>query len=151
MRRTLIALTMLIGGPVLAAPDGNPTATVSAAYEVEARSLAEAGGNAVAPWEGPHRGRFFTKRLARLFAKSKEGLGSDPFLSGQDGEIKNLALSMAGGNGETATVVARFKSFGSPVEVRFDLRREGGAWRIDDIHNTVDGQAYSVREQLSQD
>ncbi|HEY5798416.1 MAG TPA: DUF3828 domain-containing protein, partial [Bosea sp. (in: a-proteobacteria)] len=113
-----------------------------------------------APWQPPHRDKLMSKGLAALFARDDlyqqeagemGNLGADPFLSGQDGEIKNLRVTVTQppANGK-ALVTAAFRSFEQPVSVRFRMVEEGGAWMIDDIVNRVDGKDYPVREALSQ-
>jgi hypothetical protein len=101
-----------------------------------------------------------SRALAGLFARDElyqdeagemGHLGADPFLSGQDGEVKNLKVTITEkpANGR-ALVTASFRSFRQPVSVRFRMVEEGGAWKIDDIVNRVEGQDYAVRDLLSQ-
>ena len=77
-------------------------------------------------------------------------IGADPFLSGQDGEIKKLSFDTIPVAAGKATVLANFRSFGKPVTVEFKMLRENDRWRIDDIVDSFEGKAYSVREALSQ-
>ncbi|MDP3257703.1 MAG: DUF3828 domain-containing protein [Bosea sp. (in: a-proteobacteria)] len=131
------------------------------AYAITTRQLAGSGGAAQpAPWQKPHRDRLMSRELAGLFARNElyqeeagemGHLGADPFLSGQDGEVKNLEVMVTEkpANGRAA-VTASFRSFRQPVSVRFRVIEEGGAWRIDDIVNRVEGQDYAVRDLLSQ-
>ncbi len=156
----LIIAATLSAGAALAAPAGLET-PVREAYAITARQLAGAAGKPVAaPWQKPHRDRLMSRDLAALFARDElyqeeagemGNLGADPFLSGQDGEVKNLKISVttppAGGK---ALVTATFRSFKQPVSVRFRMVEEGGAWRIDDIVNRVEGKDYAVRDLLSQ-
>lgn len=77
-------------------------------------------------------------------------IGADPFLNGQDGEIKKLSLDTIPVAAGKATVVASFRSFGKPVTVQFKMIRENGGWRIDDIVDQFEGKDYSIRAALSQ-
>ncbi|MCZ8044323.1 MAG: DUF3828 domain-containing protein [Beijerinckiaceae bacterium] len=154
------ALAIAAWGTALAASAG-PETPVREAYAITTRQLAGSGGKPVAaPWQKPHRDRLMSRALAGMFARDElyqdeagemGHLGADPFLSGQDGEIKNLKVSVtsppAGGK---AQVTASFRSFKQPVSVRFRMVEEGGAWKIDDIVNRVEGQDYAVRDLLSQ-
>ncbi len=99
-----------------------------------------------------------TKELSALFARDelfmKESgdqghIGADPFISGQDGEVKNLRVTVSERAGERATVFADFQSF-SKVRVTFRMKLEDGRWRIDDIVNRVDSSDDTVRQWLSQ-
>ncbi len=157
---SLPAFTLLAISSVSAAPPG-PDAPVKEAYAIEQRSLANSGGKAAQPpFRPPHRQKLMSTSLSQLFARDETymeeagemgNIGADPFLSGQDGEIKNLRVSVSGTPSDgRAEVVAAFRSFGQPVTVRFRMVEEAGSWRIDDIVNRLDGKDYSVREQLAQ-
>ena len=146
--------------PAFATPPG-PEAPVKDAYTLTIRQLAGSGGAALpTPWQTPHRDKLMSKGLAALFARDElyqeeagemGHVGADPFLSGQDGEIKNLKVTVTEkpANGK-ALVTAAFRSFGQPVSVRFRMVEENGAWKIDDIVNRVDGKDYPIRAELSQ-
>lgn len=119
-----------------------------------------AGGSGVEPpWRPPHRDQIFSKGLAALFARDElymdesGGIGhveADPFINGQDGEVKELRVRSAGkASRGRARVIASFRSFGRKMAVRFLPVEQGGGWRIDDIVNRIDGKAYSIRAALS--
>lgn len=138
------------------AADTTPDGPVKDAYAVTVKTLAASGEP---PWRPPHRDRLLSKGLAALFARDdlyqdEAGeighVGADPFINGQDGEVKNLRVTVIEkpANGR-ALVSAAFRSFKQPVTVRFRMIEEGGGWRIDDIVNTFEGKAYSVRGELS--
>ncbi|PTM41385.1 uncharacterized protein DUF3828 [Bosea sp. 124] len=158
---TVLTMLLLSGPAPSLAAEPAPEAPVREGYAITIRQLAGSGPNPVpAPWQPPHRDRLMSKGLALLFARDdlyqKEAgeignLGADPFLSGQDGEVKNLRVTVTGkpANGK-ALVTASFVSFKQPVSVRFRMIDEGGAWKIDDIVNRVDGKDYPVRETLTQ-
>src|SRR4051812_40264020 len=76
------------------------TDPVTRAYRIEAASLKDAS-KTPPPWSKQSRDALFSARLAALFArddkyqKEAEGVGLldwDPFLNGQDGELKNLSI-----------------------------------------------------------
>jgi hypothetical protein len=155
----IIAATLSAG--TLQAASAGPETPVREAYAIATRQLAGSGGKRVAaPWRKPHRDRLMSRDLAGLFARDAlyqeeagemGNLGADPFLSGQDGEVKDLKVTVtAPPAGGKALVTASFRSFRQPVSVRFRMVEEGGAWRIDDIVNRVEGQDYAVRDLLSQ-
>ncbi|WP_306225266.1 DUF3828 domain-containing protein [Bosea beijingensis] len=150
------ALALLLAAATAQAGDKTPAGTVMDAYAVTRKTLASSGEP---PWRPPHRDKLMSKSLAALFARDdlyqdEAGeighIGADPFISGQDGEVKFLKVTVAGPpeNGR-ALVNASFRSFKQPVTVRFRMIQEGGGWRIDDIVNRVEGKDYSVREELS--
>ncbi|SFI40471.1 Protein of unknown function [Bosea sp. OK403] len=160
--RLAMALTLLpaVGPGAAYAAETSPEATVREAYAITIRELAdiEAGKVAQPPFRPPHRQRLMTKELSALFARDEQfmkesgdqgNIGSDPFISGQDGEVKQLRVTVAERSVASATVFADFISFG-PVRVTFRMKLEDGRWRIDDIVNRMEGKDYTVRSQLSQ-
>jgi hypothetical protein len=163
--RTALLATALTLPPVVwagaaDAAETSPEATVRDAYAITIRELAdiEAGKAAKPPFRPPHRQRLMTKELSALFARDEQfmkesgdqgNIGSDPFISGQDGEVKQLRVTVAERSVASATVFADFISFG-PVRVTFRMKLEDGRWRIDDIVNRMEGKDYTVRSQLSQ-
>lgn len=157
---TLIGSAAAIGLSLATAPaladDTTPSGPVRDAYAITVKTLA---GRGAPPWRPPHRDKLLSKSLAALFARDdvyqdEAGemghIGVDPFINGQDGEVKKLNFDTIPVAAGKATVLANFRSFGKPMVVTFKMLRENGGWRIDDIVNTFEGKDYSVREQLSQ-
>ena len=151
------ALAFLLAAASAHAGDKTPAGTVMDAYAVTRKTLASSGPP---PWRPPHRDKLMTRSLAALFARDdlyqdEAGeighIGADPFINGQDGEVKLLKVNVVEEpeNGR-ALVNASFRSFKQQVTVRFRMIEEGGGWRIDDIINRFEGKDYSVRDMLSQ-
>lgn len=69
----------------------------------------------------------------------------DVMVDAQDIRISKLTVT-AKVEGESARATARFQNFDEPREVRLDLVREGGLWRIDDVHPTGD----SLKQRILQ-
>lgn len=160
IRHTVLTFAAASLPALLAIParagDDVPRGPVADAYAITIKSLSGAGKPA---WRPPHRDRLMSRSLAALFARDDlyheeagemGNLGADPFLNGQDGEVKKLSLDTIPVAAGKATVHASFRSLGKPVSVLFNMVRENGGWRIDDIVDQIDGKAYSVREMLSQ-
>ncbi|MCV9939374.1 YbjP/YqhG family protein [Boseaceae bacterium BT-24-1] len=158
MRSVLAASGLMLASALGHAAEPTPDATVRKAYEVTQKTLDGGGGEP--PWRQPHRDALMSRSLAALFARDdlfqdESGdighVGADPFINGQDGELKDLQVGLAGKPSRgRARVVASFRSFGQKMAVRFLMVEEGGGWRIDDIVNRMDGKAYSIRAALSQ-
>lgn len=150
------ALALALATAPSQAADKAPSGTVMDAYAITLKTLDSAGDP---PWRPPHRDKLMSRSLAALFARDdlyqdEAGqighVGADPFISGQDGEVKFLKITVAEepANGR-ALVNASFRSFKQPVTVRFRMVEEDGGWRIDDIVNRVEGKDYSIRGALS--
>ncbi len=116
-----------------------PSAFITKAYE---RDLASAENyKDLMPWDEPAREKWFSRRLAELFARdARYGqeshsvglLDFDPFLGRQCCAAPKLKITTLSKSGDKAVVVAKFEGAG-PAGVEFDLAAEGDAWRIDDI------------------
>ena len=152
----LVAVSLAI--PALAADTG-PETPVREAYAIVAKQLGPNGEGVEPPWRAPHRDKLISRGLAEMFARDdlyqEEAqeighLDYDPFIGGQDGEVKGLRIAVTRKpEGGKAEVTARFTSFKQATSVRFKLIEEDGAWRIDDIVNRQDGKDFAVREALS--
>lgn len=138
------------------AEDATPRGPVADAYAITIKALAGKGQPA---WRPPHRDKLMSRELAALFARDdlyqeESGdmgqIGADPFLNGQDGEIKKLSLDAIPVAAGKATVAASFRSFGKPVAVQFKMIQQNGGWRIDDIVDQFDGKDYSISAALAQ-
>lgn len=141
------------------ARDDVPRGPVEEGYAITVKTLTAKGKAPPPPWRPPHRDKLMSKSFAALFARDdlyqdEAGemghLGADPFINGQDGEVKKLSLDTIPVAAGKATVLANFRSFGKAMVVEFRMLRENGGWRIDDIVNSFEGKSYSVREALSQ-
>ena len=135
-----VALLFSISGAAVAADAKDP---VVLAYRMEQASLANHNG-AKPPWFNGNRDKVFSRRMSALFARDDkymeeaQGVGLldwDPFIDGQDGEVKKLVIKTVAQDAAKAQVDAKFSSFGHPMTVRFDVVLENGAWRIDDIRS----------------
>ena len=94
------ALAFLLAAASAHAGDETPAGTVMDAYAVTRKTLASSGPP---PWRPPHRDKLMSKGLAALFARDdlyqdEAGeighIGADPFINGQDGEVKLLKVSV---------------------------------------------------------
>jgi hypothetical protein len=153
----LAALALLLAMTCAQAADKTPAGTVMDAYAVTRKTLDSSGEP---PWRPPHRDKLMSKGFAALFARDdlyqdEAGeighIGADPFINGQDGEVKFLRVTVAEEPEKgRALVNASFRSTSRQlVTVRFRMIEEGGGWRIDDIVNRFEGKDYSVRDMLS--
>ena len=97
----------------------------------------------VLAWNGEDAPALFEPRLAAAIARDSDLAGErgevspildyDPFVQGQDYEIKGLTISVEETTSRTAGVLVRFRNAGKPVAIRFDLLRLEDGWRIRDM------------------
>jgi hypothetical protein len=70
----------------------------------------------------------------------------DPIIDGQDWELSDLNVELVEpAQAESAQVRARFKNMGEDVALTYDLVRQGGGWRIDNI----EGANWTLRQLLA--
>lgn len=60
-------------------------------------------------------------------------LSFDPFVDGQDYEITDLVIGAPGIAGDFASADVTFLNFGEPRSLTFEMVREDGGWKIDDV------------------
>jgi hypothetical protein len=71
----------------------------------------------------------------------------DVLVDAQDVDLKALKLTEEV-HDDKATVTARFRNLGLPKVVTVDLIREGGVWRIDDVHPSGDSLSERIRDTI---
>ena len=72
----------------------------------------------------------------------------------QDPKVRDAQVTVEKRGAGTAVVAASFRSWDDETRtVRYDMVREGGAWKIDDIHTRSDSKAgnyqWSTRKELA--
>ncbi len=83
----------------------------------------------------------FSKRLRaliqadhrRMVEDAEYCVDFDPFVAGQDYEIRGLTMQERKRESEATVVTVKFLNFGQPKRLDFRFLREEAAWRIDDI------------------
>jgi hypothetical protein len=118
--------------------------------------------------DGRKRGAWVSRDLAALWGrcdasarKAKDEMGAlDADIATNSqldwSSFKAYAVKVVSQGDGRAVVDARLTvaantappKFDSDNVIRYDLVQEGGAWRIDDVHSTVDGKPWSLREIL---
>ncbi len=159
---TLIMLLFcLVALPATA--DDSPAAPIRAIYTQAAAGNGDTGGNFV--WDdAKDRPRYLSKSLTALWAKSDARIEPgyagpidfDPITNSQDPQVYGFAITIEKQDAQRATVLATFE-YSKPPQARkittvtYDLVREDGAWKIDDIRGaaTGNGWRWSVRQHLA--
>ena len=156
-RRTfLLSAAALAASSSLACAADDPAALITAIYQRAAAGKGDSGGQFV--WlRARSRPRWLSASLIRLWAEADAKVqpgdmgppGFDPVTSSQDPLVRAFKVAVEKQDAKTATVAATFRSHNAKsITVRYDLLRERGAWKIDDIRGSVDGKAWSVRQML---
>jgi hypothetical protein len=130
----LLALA-LGGGTAVAAPaDSDPVSLIKAIYATYTSDN-----------DNPGLPHIYSKRLQALIDKDEketpEGMVGridwDVFIDGQDWKLTELNIALVSKTADKAQVRATFKNFGEPSNMLFDLVREEGHWRVDDVTKTL--------------
>jgi hypothetical protein len=130
----LLALA-LGGGMAIAAPaDSDPVSLIKAIYATYASDN-----------DNPGLPHIYSKRLQALIDEDEketpEGMVGridwDVFIDGQDWKLTELNIALVSKTADKAQVRATFKNFGEPSNMLFDLVREEGHWRVDDVTKTL--------------
>lgn len=70
----------------------------------------------------------------------------DPFVDGQDFDLTEFEIGAAEIAGETASVDVRFRNFGEPRSLTYELVLEDGGWKIDDVVSTNPDNEYRLSD-----
>ena len=138
--RLVLALVLIAFATVTvnAAAGDDPVALIEAIY----KTYTDIGPGAPGT---PGLASVYSKRLQALIDKdateTPEGMAGridwDVFVDGQDWQLTDLDIEAVSRSGAAATVRATFNNFGAPRDMLFDLVRENGHWRIDEIEETL--------------
>ncbi len=141
--RIVLALLLALGlGAARAAPvdsdsvASDPVSLIKAIYRTY---IADKGK------DNPGLPHIYSKRLQALIDKDEketpEGMVGridwDVFVDGQDWKLTELKIALVSKSADKAEVRATFKNFGEPSNMLFDLVREDGHWRVDDVTKTL--------------
>ena len=114
------------------------------------------------------RGAWFSREMTALWNKcdararqSKDPIGALDFDIATNSQLgwesfEGFTVTVVSQGDGQAVVNARLKTgantvppkFDSDNVIRYDLVREGGAWKIDDVRSTIDGKPWSLRALL---
>jgi hypothetical protein len=155
LSRLLVALTLVIGSivapPAARAADADAEALLKGIYDhyIDKKDGLDFTTEA-------EEKRIFTPELAKLVAddvaeSSKSGdvgrIDFDPFINGQDWEVKKVDLSYEQTAPDAITATARFNNFDTAETVRYQLVKTPEGWRIGDIRWSDNDPSF--REMLS--
>jgi|SRR5262245_31274219 len=155
-RSFIVAGLTLVASTTLAPAADDPAALITAIYQRAAAGKGDSGGQFV--WlRASSRPRWLSASLTRLWnaadarvAKGDMGPpGFDPVTSSQDPLVRSFTVAVEKQDRTRATVAATFRSHNNEaITVRYDLVRERGAWKIDDIRGSDEGKEWSIRRML---
>ncbi|MGC2777706.1 MAG: DUF3828 domain-containing protein [Bradyrhizobium sp.] len=164
--RRLLLLSLagvLAAAPLYAqAPAQDPVGLMTAIYTRVAKGKGEDGGNFVIESKAA-RAKYLSKSLAAQWAKMdartpKGEVGAvdfDPITNSQDPDVAAFKVTPEKQEADQATLAVTITGHRNARKeqadnvIRYDLVREAGQWKIDDIRGAVDGQPWSIRAILT--
>ncbi len=163
-RRTFVfaALLATTSAARAQAPSPNdPVGILTAIYTRAAKGKGDGGGTFIIDSKAA-KAKYLSKSLVALWAKAdahtrKGDVGPvdfDPVTNSQDPDLKSFTVATDKQDTDKATIAVTLighrqndRKPGDEV-VRYEMVREAGAWKIDDIRGSSDGEAWSVRAML---
>jgi hypothetical protein len=141
----------------------DPVAIVTAIYTRAAKGKGDGGGAFVIENKAA-KAKYLSKSLIALWAKAdahtpKGDVGPvdfDPVTNSQEPDVKSFKVIAEKLEAETAVIAVTLTGRNTPPRkpadqtVRYDLVRDSGDWKIDDIKGASDGEPWSIRDMLTE-
>ncbi len=158
---SLFAAAIAPAASAQAPSPSDPVAILTAIYTRAAKGKGDGGGTFIIDTKAA-KAKYLSKSLVALWAKAdahthKGDVGPvdfDPVTNSQDPDVKSFTMATEKLEADKATIAVTLighrqddRKPGDEV-VRYDMVREAGAWKIDDIKGAADGEAWSVRAML---
>jgi hypothetical protein len=144
------------------ASPGEPTAILTAIYTRAAQGKGDGGGAFVIESKAA-KAKYLSKSLIALWAKAdahtlKGDVGPvdfDPVTNSQDPDVKSFKVATEKLDPDKAVIAVTItgrRSRAKPADqtIHYDFVLDGGAWKIDDIRGSTDGESWSIRGMLAE-
>jgi Protein of unknown function (DUF3828) len=154
----------LLSQPVPAAsPSPNdPLAIVNAIYARVAKGKGDSGGAFVIESKAA-KAKYLSKSLVKLWAAAdahtpKGDVGPvdfDPVTNSQEPDVKSFKAVAEKLDADKAVIAVTIAGRGAPRTrpadntIRYNFVRDNGQWKVDDISGSSDGEAWSIRDMLT--
>jgi len=169
-RRTLIltGLTGLLAGTTTrqvraAQPSPNdPVGIINAIYARAAKGKGDGGGTFIIENKAA-KAKYLSKSLVDLWARADAHtpkgdvppIDFDPVTNSQEPDVKSFKVAAEKQETDKAVIAATIsgrmpRAKPSDNTIRYNFVREDGKWKIDDISGTIDGEAWSIRDILTE-
>jgi hypothetical protein len=166
-RRTLFltCAASLLASAALAAPPSpadDPVAIINAIYARVAKGKGDGGGEFITDTKAA-KAKYLSKALIALWAKAdahtpKDDVGPidfDPVTNSREPDVKSFKVLAEKLDADKAVIAVTIAGRSEPRAkasdntIRYNFVRDDGQWKIDDISGTADGEAWSIRNMLS--
>ena len=140
----------------------DPVAIINAIYTRAAKGKGDGGGAFIIENDAA-KAKYLSKSLVALWARAdahtpKGDVGPidfDPVTNSQDPDVKSfkvVAEKLEADKAVIAVTITGRTARAKPSDdiVRYNFVRDDGKWKIDDISSALDGEAWSIRDLLSE-
>jgi hypothetical protein len=157
-------LAATVSRPTRAAPPSpnDPVAIINAICARVAKGKGDGGGAFIIENQAA-RAKYLSKALVELWAKAdahtpKGDVGPvdfDPVTNSQEPNVKSFKAVTQKLDADRAVVAVTISGRGAPRPksvdntIRYNLLRDAGQWKIDDISGASDGETWSIRGMLT--
>ncbi len=141
---------------------GDPVGIINAIYARAAKGKGDGGGAFVIDSKAA-KAKYLSRSLIELWAKAdahtpKGDVGPidfDPVTNSQEPDVKSfkvVAEKLEADKALIAVTISGRMPRAKPADntIRYNLVREDRKWKIDDISGTIDGEAWSIRDMLTE-
>ena len=146
-----------------AQPSANdPVAILNAIYARAAKGKGDGGGAFIIESKAA-KARYLSRSLVDLWARADANtpkgdvppIDFDPVTNSQEPDVKSFkveAEKLETDKAVVAVIITGRMPRAKPSDntIRYNFVREDGKWKIDDIAGTIDGEAWSIRDILTE-
>jgi hypothetical protein len=138
----------------------DPVAIINAIYAAKGKGN---GGGAFIIENDAAKAKYLSKSLVALWARAdantpKGDVGPidfDPVTNSQEPDVKSFKVVTDKLEADNAVIVVTITGRSARAKpsddiIRYSFVRDDGKWKIDDISSTLDGEAWSIRDILSE-
>jgi hypothetical protein len=140
----------------------DPVAIINAIYTRAAKGKGDGGGAFIIENDAA-KAKYLSKSLVALWARADahtpkgdvSPIDFDPVTNSQDPDVKSfkvVAEKLEADKAVIAVTITGRTARAKPSDdiVRYNFVRDDGKWKIDDIGSALDGEAWSIRDLLSE-
>ena len=139
-----------------------PVAILNAIYARAARGKGDGGGAFIIESKAA-KAKYLSKSLVDLWARADANtpkgevppIDFDPVTNSQEPDVKSFKVEAEKQETDKAVIAVSItgrmpRAKPSDSIIRYNFVREDGKWKIDNISGTIDGEAWSIRDILSE-
>jgi hypothetical protein len=165
-RRAVVIASIVAALPIAARAETisptDPVALITAIYARAAKGKGDGGGGFITENKAA-KAKYLSRSLIALWTRAdahtpKGDVGPvdfDPVTNSQEPDVKSFKVEPDRLDADKATLavtITGYRNDRKPSDqvIRYELVREAGTWKIDDIKGASDGEPWSIRRMLEE-